>query len=119
MARFLVDESCPRAVVDALRADEHDVVYAADSNRRADDTVLVALAQSEDRVIVTEDFDFGELLIRRQLKAPGAMVLYLPRLSPEERATRLMSVLSLPKIVLVDRLTIVSARRVRQRPLVT
>ena len=107
-----------RAVVEALRTAGHDATYAADTNRRADDKVLVMLAQTEDRVIVTEDFDFGELLIRQQLKAPGAIVLHLPGTSPRERAARLIKVTQLKDITLVDRLTIVSARRVRQRPLV-
>jgi predicted nuclease of predicted toxin-antitoxin system len=116
MAKFLVDESCPRAIVQALRAAGHDATYAAETSRRADDRDLVALAHAEDRIIVTEDFDFGELLIRHQLKAPGAIVLYLPRSTPEDRAARLVEALRLHN-VFESRVTIISARRVRQRPL--
>jgi predicted nuclease of predicted toxin-antitoxin system len=119
MAKFLVDESCPRAVVDALRAAGHDATYAAETSRRADDRDLVALAQAEDRIIVTEDFDFGELLIRHQLKAPGAIVLFLPRSTPETRAARIMAALGAQNASFENRVTIVSARRVRQRPLLT
>lgn len=117
MARFLVYESCPRAVVDALRAADHDATYAADDHRRADDAALVALAEAESRIIVTEDFDFGELLIRRQLKAPGAVVLHLPRSTPDERVARLVEIVKSASIELVGRLTIVSYRQVRQRGL--
>ena len=86
MAKFLVDESCPRAVVLALREAGYDAIYAAETYRRASDPELIALADAEGRVIVTEDFDFGELLIRRQLKARGAIILYMPKSSPEQRA---------------------------------
>lgn len=115
MAAFLVDESCPRAVAEALRATGHDARYAADTDRRALDTELVALAQAEQRVIVTEDFDFGELLIRRQLRAPGAIVLFLPNSSPDERASRLIETLATAGFEATGRLSIVSARRIRQR----
>lgn len=116
MARYLVDESCARAIVDALRQTGADVTYAADNHRRAEDAALVALAASEDRIIVTEDFDFGELLVRRRLIAPGAVVLHLPSAAPSEKAARLSAVLQ-SVAELAGRLTIVSAKSVRQRVL--
>lgn len=117
MAAFLVDESCPRAVAEALRASGHDVRYAAETDRRAADTELVAIAAAERRVLITEDFDFGELLIRTGLGAPGAIILFLPKSSPDERAARLMRVLAIKDFEPAGRLTVVSARRIRQRPL--
>jgi len=115
MAAFLVDESCPRVVVEVLRTAGHDVRYAAETDRRADDKDLVTLAQSEGRLIITEDFDFGELLVRHQLKAPGAIVMHLPKAGPNERAARLIGVLDLPNMMFSGRLTVISARKVRQR----
>lgn len=117
MASFLVDESCPRAVADSLRDAGHDARYAADTNRRADDVALVALAQAEGRVIVSEDFDFGELLVRHRLQAPGAIVLHMPRTDPQTRAKRLIAVLKIKDLEFVGKLTIVSSRQVRQRPI--
>jgi predicted nuclease of predicted toxin-antitoxin system len=117
MAAFLVDESCPRAVAEALVQAGYDSRYAAETHRRATDVDLIALAQAENRILVTEDFDFGDLLIRDQFRAPGAIVLFLPRSSPQERARRLVSVLAAPGFEPASRLTIISARRVRQRAL--
>lgn len=117
MAAFLVDESCPRAVVAALATAGHDVVYVAEGNRRATDVELVGLAQSEGSVIVSDDFDFGELLVRHQLTAPGAIILYLPKSNPDQRAARLLQVLTLDQLDFPGKVTIVTARQVRQRPL--
>lgn len=114
---FLVDESCPRAIVEALRYAGHDTRYAAETDRRAKDIELVALAQTEARILITEDFDFGELLIRDQFRAPGAIVLFLPHSKPDERARRLAAILATPGFEATGRLTIISARRVRQRAL--
>lgn len=115
--RFLADECCPKAVVDQLRADGHDVRYAAETDHRAPDSGLLAIANAEDRIVVTEDFDFGDLLIRDRLTARGAIILFLPKLGPEERAARLTAVLGDVAFDPHGALTIVEARRVRQRAL--
>lgn len=100
MASFLVDESCPQAVADSLRDAGHDARYAADTNRRADDAALV-----------------GELLVRHRLQAPGAIVLHMPKSDPQTRAKRLIAVLKIKDLEFVGKLTIVSSRQVRQRPI--
>lgn len=58
-------------------------------------------AQSEGRLIVSEDFDFGELLVRRRLSAPGAIILHLPGRTQAQRAARLQAVLALDGLILV------------------
>lgn len=117
MAAFLVDECCPRAIAETLRGEGHDVRYAAETDRRVDDVELVRLAQAEARILVTEDFDSGELLIRDRLPAPGAVIIFLPDAAPEERARRLLAALGTDGFVADGRLTIISARRIRQRAL--
>jgi predicted nuclease of predicted toxin-antitoxin system len=56
---FLADESCDFAVVRALRSDGHDVVAMAEISPRAEDAFVIALAKREERVLLTEDKDFG------------------------------------------------------------
>ena len=46
--RFLADECCDAALVDALRDDGHDVLYAVESLRGAtDDEIWPALSRSD------------------------------------------------------------------------
>lgn len=73
--RFLVDECCPRAFVDALRLSGHDVLYAAEMARSASDEELAAMAAGEDRLVVTQDYDFGELAVRRKLAVSGVVLI--------------------------------------------
>lgn len=42
--RILADECCPRAVVEAMRAEGFDVRYAAETDARSPDTRLLSLA---------------------------------------------------------------------------
>jgi hypothetical protein len=65
--------------------------------------------------MLTEDFDFGELLIRDRRSSFGAVILFLPHLAPRDRAARLMAVLAEPSLKLESAITIVEARRIRQR----
>jgi predicted nuclease of predicted toxin-antitoxin system len=73
--RFLADECCDAALVDALRGDGHDVLYAIESLRGATDDDLLTRAVSEHRILLTEDKDFGELVYRLRRPAHGIVLL--------------------------------------------
>jgi len=57
--RFLADESCDHAVVRALRGAGFDVLAVNEIMQRSDDRYLIALAAEEQRILLTEDKDFG------------------------------------------------------------
>ena len=59
--RFLADESCDFAVVRALRAAGHEVRALTEETSRTDDREVIALAAQEQRILLTEDKDFGWL----------------------------------------------------------
>ena len=59
--RFLVDESCDFAAVIALRNAGYDVSAIAEHQAGADDETVLNLSRAEQRVLVTEDKDFGLL----------------------------------------------------------
>jgi predicted nuclease of predicted toxin-antitoxin system len=73
--RFLANENIPDAVIDALRDQGHDVACVKVSLPGAEDRVVLALAQAEQRVVLTLDTDFGELAFRSQLPAECGVVL--------------------------------------------
>ena len=113
--KVLVDECCPRAVVDALRRLPVDVRYAAETDARATDDALLALAFAERRVPIAEDFDFGDLIFRDGSKAVGAIIVYMPSALPNERADRLVSVMQDQSFVFEGSVTIVEQTRIRRR----
>ena len=59
--KFLADESCDFAVVRALRTAGHDVTAITEINPGAADEIVLGLARSEARALLTEDKDFGLL----------------------------------------------------------
>ena len=83
--RLLCNENIPSAIVVVLRQEGHDVVAVKESMRGASDTDILARARTEDRVIVTQDKDFGELAFRVRLPAAcGVMLFRLNGARPED-----------------------------------
>ena len=73
--RFLANENVPGPVVATLRERGHDVFWIKESMRGADDPIVLAYAQAEQRIVVTLDKDFGELAFRSRLPAQSGVVL--------------------------------------------
>ena len=76
--RFLADESCDFAVVRALRAEGHDVLAVSEFQQRSVDTELLALAFSDNRILLTEDKDFGWLTYVARVDSPGVVLIRFP-----------------------------------------
>ena len=76
--RFLLDESADYPLADFLIALGHDVTAIAHDYPFAlkDDEVL-AIATAEQRILITNDKDFGELIFRRRLSHAGVILFRL------------------------------------------
>jgi predicted nuclease of predicted toxin-antitoxin system len=64
--RLLADENFPKPVVEALRADGHDVLWARTDCAGWKDAVLLDLAESEARIVLTLDKDFWQIAVQRR-----------------------------------------------------
>jgi predicted nuclease of predicted toxin-antitoxin system len=90
--RFLVDECLSARIVGLLAAEGHDVVHAQDRELlgHADDEVL-ELARAEERVLVSADTDFGEILARSGAELPSFILFRQGNRGPEHRAAVLLA----------------------------
>ena len=71
--RFLADESCDAAIVDALRSAGHDVLAVSDAMPGSPDALVLDATRAELRTLITKDKDFGALVFERKAAArPGA-----------------------------------------------
>ncbi|MCC6572781.1 MAG: DUF5615 family PIN-like protein [Planctomycetes bacterium] len=71
----LADEGFSAVVIEALRSAGHDVMWSRDTMPAASDRAVLEFAQRENRVVLTDDRDFGELVFRLGLNA-GSGVIY-------------------------------------------
>jgi len=79
--RFLADESCDFGVVRTLRAATHDVIVISEIFPRADDAEVMEFAVVDDRILLTEDKDFGQLVYAQGRKTVGVILLRYPALA--------------------------------------
>jgi predicted nuclease of predicted toxin-antitoxin system len=79
--RFLADENVSRLVIERLRAAGFDVISIGETKSGAPDRDVLDAADVEGCILITEDRDFGELVIRQRLKVRGVLLLELDRLS--------------------------------------
>lgn len=80
--KFLADECCDAGLVKALREDGHDVFFIPEEFPGATDKEILLLAFNTNRILITEDMDFGELVCRLKKPAHGIIVL---RIAVKER----------------------------------
>ena len=78
MLRFLADESCDFTVVRGLRATGYDVVAISDTARGAADLAVIAQAVAEERIFITEDTDFGQLVYAHAHTSSGVILIRFP-----------------------------------------
>ena len=76
--RFLADEGCDYVVVEALRAQDHDVVDVAAVARGATDRTVIELARRDERILLTEDKDFGQLYFAGSEGETGVILIRFP-----------------------------------------
>lgn len=87
---FLTDENVDAPIVVRLRADGHDVVSVSDLAPGIDDDAVIEVANSQQRILITSDHDFGELVFRLRRTTYGIILLRLHGL-PFDRKTGLVS----------------------------
>jgi len=89
--RLLVDNALSPRLAEGLRAAGHDAVHVRDLGlHAAPDQEIFDLAASEDRVVVSEDTDFGTLLSLRDSSRPSVILF---RHMPDRSASGLLSIL--------------------------
>lgn len=117
--RLLVNENIPVASVAVLREAGHDVASITEDSPGISDEAVMQRAHADDRIVVTFDRDYGELLFRRRLPTPAG-VLYLRFIpaTPLEPATYIARLIA-GGIELEGRFTTADRNQVRQRPLDT
>jgi hypothetical protein len=74
--KLLANENFPGDAVAALRARGPDVMWIRTEAPGISDENVLALAMTEQRILITFDKDFGELAFRRKLPATSGIVLF-------------------------------------------
>ncbi len=74
--RILADENMLAVVVDGLRDGGHDVRRVVDTNPSDPDADLLNIATVDERLLITFDTDYGELVHQDGVPAPYGVLLF-------------------------------------------
>jgi len=111
--RFLADESCDFGVVLALRAAGHDVVAIAEVSPREQDNSVMERALQQERVVVTEDKDFGQLVYANRQATGGVLFLRFPAKARASIAKTVLDIVRRRGKTLKGKFAVVQPGRVR------
>ena len=114
--RFLLDESADFRLAGFLTDLGHDVTaIARDYPPSLPDDQVLQIAQHEQRILITNDRDFGELIVRERLPHAGVVLFRTHSKSLASQIAGLRLVLAYPPVDLTSNLLVVNEQGVRVR----
>ncbi len=113
---FLANENFPRISIRLLRNAGYNIVSVIEDTPGAKDCDILKRAQEENRIILTFDRDYGELIYRHKLFTPAGIVYFrFNPATPQEPAEILLNVLEKREVILLNRFTVIERDKIRQR----
>jgi predicted nuclease of predicted toxin-antitoxin system len=114
---FLADEDVEKPVVDMMRAEGHDVLYMCEIATRTIDEKLLEQANTELRILLTGDKDYGELIFLQKKISAGIILMRFVSEKSSVKTRFMQSFLKTYGNNLRGYFTVVREGKVRRRPL--
>lgn len=83
--KVLIDVSAGFSVGQVFAERGYDVVYVRDRDPKMKDEDILNWAVTEQRLVVTQDKDFGELVFRKSLTLAGILLLRLDEADADKK----------------------------------
>jgi predicted nuclease of predicted toxin-antitoxin system len=109
MREFLANENVSRSAVELLRSHGHDVKWIAEDHPSIKDELVLLQASAENRIIITFDSDYGELIFAKGMTAPlGVIYLRLRGRDKAETARLILAYLAISDDAFDNRFTVLT-----------
>lgn len=117
MRKFLVDENAGYTIVKYLRDQGFDTKFVSELFPSRDDIFIMERAYQEERIIVTNDKDFGYLIFKSSIPALAIILLRFRDESPSLKINAIETILRLPEEKVLNHFIVASENKIRIRPL--
>ena len=114
--KFLADENIPELTLDLLRKQEIDIVSILSVGTGVKDRDVLRIANEQDRLLVTFDKDFGNLVFSTRMETKGVVLLRFTPTSPEQVAQKLKALLD-SGVELERNFVVLGEERIRVTPI--
>lgn len=115
--RILANENFPGDAITALRQRGHDVAWVRTDAPGSSDWQVLKRAETEDRVLITFDKDFGELAFRAKLPASSGIILFRISVPSSAHVARVTVTALESRTDWVGHFAVVEDARIRMTPL--
>jgi predicted nuclease of predicted toxin-antitoxin system len=117
--RFLADENLIGQLVRRLRNESYDVTWIREIAPGSSDAEILELSYRESRILITQDWDYGELAVRDRRPATGIVIVATDdfRSPLDALAAEVAQRLAELGDGLKGHLTVIGPKRTRQRVL--
>jgi predicted nuclease of predicted toxin-antitoxin system len=117
MPGFFADECVARLIVEGLASRGFDILDAKIICQGEDDERVLSIAAAAGRIVITDDWGFGEMTLRHRKPAAGVVILSLYALSAGVREAYAIERIVENAKKMNGYLTIIEPGRIRTRPL--
>jgi predicted nuclease of predicted toxin-antitoxin system len=117
MLKFLADVNIENDLVDFLKKQGYDVLWIPDYDCRLKDDELLELANDSDRILITNDTDFGELVFLQRKISTGIILIRVKEQDIHKKLRALKKLLKFHSNKIKHSFIVISDRRIRIRSL--
>lgn len=115
MNAFVADEDVDAPIIVRLRSDGLDVISIAEHSPGIVDDEVLQLANDQQRILITSDHDFGELVFRLGRVTTGVVLIRLHGLSADRKAEIVSTMIAAHASELPGNFTVIAPDAVRIR----
>lgn len=115
--KLLMDENVSWRIAERLQQDGHTVIFGQHVAAGKPDHEVLALASNIGTVVVTEDNDFGDLVIRQHLASAGVILLRLSGVDRTAQPDYIARIVAAHSVEIPGSFTVISPAGARIRPL--
>jgi len=111
--KFVADESVDKPIVDALRADDHEVYYILEKSKGIPDHEVLKIANIKKCILLTADKDFGHIVYRQRKSHHGIILFRLAGLSIEKKIQMVLDALNQHNDEIENHFSVISKTHIR------
>jgi len=117
MIKLIADVNVEKPIVDFLKEKKYDILWVSDYDRSLKDVELIQLANEENRILITNDTDFGELVFNQNKITTGIILIRIKDQNVKKKLNSLKKTLLLFEQKLENNFVVITEKRIRLKSL--